>query len=29
MVIHYVKATAPLLSEDALVRQGDPPYDER
>jgi hypothetical protein len=29
MVIHYVEATAPLLSEDALVRQGDPPYDER
>jgi len=29
MVIYHVEATAPLLSEDALVRQGDPPYDER
>ena len=28
MVIHYVKATAPLLSEDALVRQGNLPYNE-
>ena len=28
MVVHYVKATAPLLSEDALVRQGDLPYNE-
>jgi hypothetical protein len=29
MVIHCVKATAPHLSENSLVRQGDPPYDER
>jgi hypothetical protein len=28
-MIHCVKATVPLLSEDALVRQGDRPYDER
>jgi len=28
-MIHRVKATVPLLSEDALVRQGDRPYDER
>jgi hypothetical protein len=28
-VIYCVKVTVPLLSEDALVRQGDRPYDER